>query len=30
MGGNNRLRYIDEYRNIEIAQKILRQIKSIS
>jgi hydrogenase expression/formation protein HypD len=30
MGGNNRLRYIDEYRNKEIAQKILRQIKSIS
>ena len=30
MGRNNRLRYIDEYRNKEIAQKILRQIKSIS
>jgi len=30
MGGNNRLKYIDEYRNKEIAQKILRQIKSIS
>ena len=30
MGGEGRLRYVDEYRNKEIAQKILRQIKSIS
>ncbi|GAH05290.1 unnamed protein product, partial [marine sediment metagenome] len=30
MGGEGRLRYVDEYRNKEIAQKILRQIRSIS
>ncbi len=30
MGGNNRLKYVDEYRNKEIAQKILRQVKSLS
>ncbi len=30
MGGEDRLRYIDEYRNKELAQKILRKIKSIS
>lgn len=30
MGGNNRLKYVDEYRNKEIAQKILQQIKNIS
>jgi hydrogenase expression/formation protein HypD len=30
LGGEDRLRYIDEYRNKEIAQKILRKIKSIS
>lgn len=30
MGGEGRLRYVDEYRDKEIAQKILRQIKSIS
>jgi hydrogenase expression/formation protein HypD len=30
LGGEGRLRYVDEYRNKEIAQKILRQIKSIS
>ncbi|MBA7531372.1 Hydrogenase maturation factor HypD [subsurface metagenome] len=30
MGGEGRLKYVDEYRDKEIAQKILRQIKSIS
>ena len=30
MGGNNRLKYVDEYRNKEIAQKILRQVKNLS
>lgn len=30
MGGDGRLKYIDEYRNKEIAQNILGQIKSIS
>jgi len=30
MGGKGRLKYIDEYRNKEIAQNILGQIKSIS
>jgi hydrogenase expression/formation protein HypD len=30
LGGKGRLKYVDEYRNKEIAQKILRQIKSIS
>jgi hydrogenase expression/formation protein HypD len=30
VGGEGRLKYVDEYRNKEIAQKILRQIKSIS
>ena len=30
MGGNNRLKYIDEYRNKEIAQRALQEIKNIS
>src|SRR5665648_26293 len=30
LGREGRLRYIDEYRNKEIAQKILRQIKTVS
>jgi hydrogenase maturation factor len=30
LGGEGRLRYVDEYRNKEIAQKILWQIKNIS
>jgi len=30
VGGESRLKYVDEYRNKEIAQKIFRQIKSIS
>ena len=30
MGGNNRLKYIDEYRNKEIAQRTLQEIKNIS
>jgi len=30
VGGEGRLKYMDEYRNKEIAQKILRQIKGIS
>ncbi|GAH77820.1 unnamed protein product, partial [marine sediment metagenome] len=30
MGGKDRLKYIDEYRNKEIAQRILQEIKNIS
>jgi hydrogenase expression/formation protein HypD len=30
MGGNNRLKYIDEYRNKEMAQRTLQEIKNIS
>ncbi|GAG58428.1 unnamed protein product, partial [marine sediment metagenome] len=30
MGGNNRLKYIDEYRNKEMAQWTLQEIKNIS